>query len=116
MSGASNLSPLRARLCSRENAIRVAQRMMQAGIAVMVAPGDDMQPWRLKPATPRSTQQIDDALKLMRRARGLLREAGASKAAGRLHSAINSAEGARRHCQRRPVVVDTMAAWLSEAE
>ena len=71
---------------------------------------------RLKPATPRSRQQIDDALKLMRRARGLLREAGASKAAGRLHSAINSAEGARRHCQRRPVVVDTMAAWISEAE
>lgn len=26
---------------------------------------------RLKPATPRSKQQIDDALKLMRRARGL---------------------------------------------
>ncbi|GEM_PF-2181649 len=70
---------------------------------------------RLKPATPHSRQQIDDALKLMRRARGLLRVAGASKAAGRLHSAINSAEGARRHCERRPVV-QNMAAWLSEAE
>lgn len=44
MSAASTLSPLRARLCSRENAIRVAQRMMQAGIAVMIAPGDDLQP------------------------------------------------------------------------
>jgi len=47
MRRASSLSPLRARLCSRENAIRVAQRMMQSGIAVMVAPGDDMQPWRV---------------------------------------------------------------------
>ena len=43
----SSLSPLRARLCSRENAIRVAQRMMQAGIAVMIAPGDAIQPWRV---------------------------------------------------------------------
>jgi len=47
MSGVSHLSPLRARLCSRENATRVAQRMMQAGIAVMIVPGDDLQAWRV---------------------------------------------------------------------
>ena len=70
---------------------------------------------RLKPASPRSKHQIDDALKLMRRARGLLREAGAPKATSRLHSAINSAEGARRHCERRPVV-ETMSTSLADAE
>ena len=70
---------------------------------------------RLKPATVHSKRQIEEALQMMRRARGLLRVAGANKAAARLHSAINSAEGARRHCERRPVV-DPMATWLSEAD
>lgn len=59
---------------------------------------------RLKPATPRSKQQIDEALKLMRRARTLLRDVGATKATTKILSAINSAEGARRHCDRRPVI------------
>lgn len=58
MSRASSLSPLRARLCSRENAIRVAQRMMQAGIAIMVAPGDTMQPWRVIERTDLSAGEV----------------------------------------------------------
>lgn len=59
---------------------------------------------RLKPATAASKRQIDEALKLMRRARTLLRDAGATKATTKILSAINSAEGARRHCERRPVI------------
>jgi hypothetical protein len=59
---------------------------------------------RLKPATAASKTQIDEALKLMRRARTLLRDAGATKATTKILSAINSAEGARRHCERRPVM------------
>lgn len=66
MSGASTLSPLRARLCSRENAIRVAQRMMQAGIAVMIAPGDDLQPWRVIERTDLSANEVAARIALKR--------------------------------------------------
>lgn len=66
MSRASSLSPLRAGLCSRENAIRVAQRMMQSGIAVMVAPGDDMQPWRVIERTDLSASEVAARIALKR--------------------------------------------------
>jgi hypothetical protein len=66
MRRASSLSPLRARLCSRENAIRVAQRMMQSGIAVMVAPGDDMQPWRVIERADLTASQVAARIALKR--------------------------------------------------
>ena len=58
---------------------------------------------QLTPATPATKRRIEDALHLMRRARKLLREAGCAKASQKVNSAISSAEGARRHCDRRPV-------------
>jgi len=66
MSAASTLSPLRARLCSRENAIRVAQRMMQAGIAVMIAPGNALQPWRVIERTDLSADEVAARIALKR--------------------------------------------------
>ena len=66
MSGASSLSPLRARLCSRENTIRVAQRMMQAGIAVMITPGNDLQPWRVIERTDLSASEVAARIALKR--------------------------------------------------
>lgn len=59
---------------------------------------------RLKPAKPHATRQIDQALQLMRQARKLLREASAPKATQKINFAINSAEGARRHCERQPMI------------
>jgi hypothetical protein len=59
---------------------------------------------RIKPARPRAKRQIDEALQLMRQARRLLREAGAPKATQKINFAINSAEVARRHCDRRPMI------------
>jgi len=59
---------------------------------------------RLKPAKPHAKQQIDQTLQLMRQARKLLREAGAPKATQKIIYAIHSAEGARRHCDRRPMI------------
>ncbi|MGE4404395.1 hypothetical protein [Pseudomonas sp.] len=59
---------------------------------------------RLAPAKPKAKRQIDEALQLMRRARRLLREAGAPKATQKINGAITSAEGARRHCERRPMI------------
>ncbi len=42
------LSPLRAVLCSRAHAVRVAGRMVDAGLAVsVVATLDPLQPWRV---------------------------------------------------------------------
>lgn len=58
----------------------------------------------LKPAKPHAKRQIDEALQLMRRARKLLREAGAPRATQKIGFAINSAEGALRHCERRPMI------------
>lgn len=58
----------------------------------------------LTPASQRAKRQIDEALQLMRRARKLLREAGTPKATQKISIAINSVEGARRHCQRRPMI------------
>ncbi|MDG2515906.1 hypothetical protein P7B04_24885 [Sphingobium yanoikuyae] len=66
MSAASTLSSLRARLCSPENAIRVAQRMMQAGIAVMIAPGSDLQPWRVIERTDLSANEVAARIALKR--------------------------------------------------
>ncbi len=59
---------------------------------------------RLKPAKPHAKRQIDEALQLMRLARKLLREAGAPRATQKIGVAINSAEGALRHCERRPMI------------
>lgn len=59
---------------------------------------------RLKPAKPHAKRQIDEALQLMRLARKLLREAGAPRATHKIGVAINSAEGALRHCERRPMI------------
>lgn len=45
---ADTLSPLRRHLCSRTNALRVARRMIQDGIAVVVVATDEaLQPWRV---------------------------------------------------------------------
>lgn len=46
---------------------------------------------RMKPATAASKRQIDGALKLMRRAPTLVRDAGATKAITKILSAINRA-------------------------
>jgi len=59
---------------------------------------------RLKPAKPHAKRQIDQALQLMRQARKLLRETDAPKATRKINYAIHSAEGARRHCDRRPMI------------
>lgn len=58
----------------------------------------------LRPATPATRRRIEDALQLMRRARKLLREAGCAKASQKVNSTISSAKGARRHCDRRPII------------
>lgn len=57
----------------------------------------------IKPATLATKRRIDNALQLMRQARKLLREAGCAKASPKINSAISSAEGARRHCDRRSI-------------
>ena len=50
-----NISPLRQRLCSRENAVLVARRMFDAGIpAAVVGTCEPLQPWRVT--------EVDDAL------------------------------------------------------
>lgn len=67
MSGASSLSPLRAHLCSRGNAVRVAQRMMHAGIAVMIVPGDAMQPWRVIERAALSASEVAARIALKKR-------------------------------------------------
>lgn len=59
---------------------------------------------RLAPAKPKAKRQIDEALQLLRRARKLLREAGAPNATQKVSYAINSTEGALRHCDRRPMI------------
>ncbi|MET0373772.1 MAG: hypothetical protein ABW128_05880 [Rhizorhabdus sp.] len=56
---ADTLSPLRGKLCSRENALRVARRMTRAGIAVIVvATGERLQPWRVVEADAASRPEI----------------------------------------------------------
>jgi hypothetical protein len=45
----------------------------------------------------RAESEIAEALRLLRLARGLLRSAGAGRAADRAASAVASAEGAARH-------------------
>jgi hypothetical protein len=56
---------------------------------------------RITPATPEHGQAIAIAVERMREARGLLRQAGARKAASAAGKAISSAEGAARHVQHR---------------
>lgn len=48
MNETAALSPLRRTLCSQGNAIRVARRMMEHGIdVVVIAWNDPLQPWRV---------------------------------------------------------------------
>ena len=55
----------------------------------------------LKPATPTDRERIIDAVELLRNARTMLRLAGATKATEAAQKAVNSAEGALRHVDRR---------------
>ena len=55
----------------------------------------------LKHATPTDRERIIDAVDLLRNARTMLRLAGATKATEAAQKAVNSAEGALRHVDRR---------------
>lgn len=56
---------------------------------------------QLKQATHRDAETIDFAINDLRKVRTALRAAGAPMAARAVQRAINSAEGARRHVDRR---------------
>jgi hypothetical protein len=48
MNETAALSPLRRTLCSQSNALRVARRMMEHGIdVIVVASHDPLHPWRV---------------------------------------------------------------------
>jgi hypothetical protein len=55
----------------------------------------------LKPTKPHAKRE---ALQLMWQTCKLLREAGVPRATQKIDFAINSAEGALRHCGRRPMI------------
>lgn len=57
----------------------------------------------LRPADPAAVQAVDSAIVHLRTARDLLAMAGADKAAARVRLALSSADGARRHVDRRLV-------------
>lgn len=57
----------------------------------------------LKPITASERREIDAAIVDLRRARDLLRQAGATQAAKYVARALKSAEGARRHADHRPL-------------
>lgn len=58
-------------------------------------------PSELTPADAAQVAQVDAALERLRAAAALLKAAGALKAHSRTKDAIKSAEGARRHIDRR---------------
>jgi len=55
----------------------------------------------ITPATRQDREKVDEAVVLLRRARDLLREAGAKRAAEKCRLAIASAGGAQRHVLHR---------------
>lgn len=61
----------------------------------------------LRPATEDQIIQAENALALMRKARGWLRNADTPQALARLHGVIKSTEGAVRHLKRRAREVST---------
>lgn len=55
----------------------------------------------VQPITAQQLTQIEAAVSRLREARGLLRDAGANRAADYVARALKSAEGAQRHAERR---------------
>ncbi|WP_157113137.1 hypothetical protein [Bradyrhizobium embrapense] len=55
----------------------------------------------IKPATRDNAIQLNNAIALMKKARGWLRGADSPKALEALQAALKSAEGAKRHMQHR---------------
>jgi len=55
---------------------------------------------KLREITPYQVELIEDAVKLLKRARDNLRTGGANNAAAYVARAIKSAEGAHNHAQR----------------
>ena len=56
---------------------------------------------KIKPAGPRDSVAIVDAIQALRDARALFRQAGADRACKAVVLALKSAEGARRHVAHR---------------
>lgn len=55
----------------------------------------------LRPATRDDVASVDSAVAHLKAARDLLSAVGADKAAARVRAALSSADGARRHVDRR---------------
>lgn len=55
----------------------------------------------IRPADDSDASAITEAILLLRKARDLLRDAGASRAVNRVRDALSSAEGAERHVRHR---------------
>lgn len=55
----------------------------------------------IRPASPSAGPAVAAAIGHLKQARDLLTTAGADKAAARVRAALSSADGARRHVQRR---------------
>lgn len=55
----------------------------------------------IRVAIPNDVDDIAEAVQLLRQARDLLREAGASRAVVRVRDALASPEGAERHVRHR---------------
>lgn len=58
---------------------------------------------KMRASKPLDDVRIDEAIKMLRAARDLLREVDAPKAVVKVRLALKSAEGARRHVYRRQI-------------
>ncbi len=63
---------------------------------------------KLRPAQPDDRNRLDAAIQYLKEARDLSSDAGCPKVATKIKSALKSADGARRHMERR--VMNTLPA------
>lgn len=56
---------------------------------------------KIQPATPHERDSLDNAIRYLKSARDQATDAGCPKVATKIKSALKSADGARRHMERR---------------